>query len=909
MRVLVSAALAVVGAAASGVEPPVISLDLDEIFASNVTKVLFGASAPCDSRVAGSCAQPENALVQAGDGKWCRQDGDMCVKDRHGRICNVLTSTNATCPLPTASAYDHHDEANVAVTRSTVLYIDSRPHQRPRQVFQSVLDVDYAQRGEFIVYFDAQDRSGNQAEQLPFSMLMSDFVPPKVTTPFDQESWMAHITISACDPRNTSDAESVATRQAWIAPQCTASNCFGYDDYDGKMDYNLGVSITVIPPSDCDEVTRTFNATQTIEINTFCLGVHQFEYRVSDMADIFGQDGNDNIGVKTANVTVADVCVPQIVCDTGGSEWVIGGGNFNDADGFLNEFNLSQHSASNKFDYCADLCHQQKWERINACLPAEDACEFFEMDPATHMCRLFHVGAAGHFDETVIGETYSQGQLKDTCHPSYSNFRQCHEPYVDPGAVCVDSRDSILPNGAVSRTALVPVTAMDNDLMSQFRSEGPDIGVFHVNYTCTDQAGNVKVAIRRVQVVDKHQPMLDMKGNVQVTLPFANPNNSVLVHELMNQYEFAPCHDKCEGNLTDHVTVKFYNGDCDGDYQCPDGSGGWKTCTGVGTEDVPESLNKNLTGAEAHCISAGGTYDCDGDWSIKYTCTDSHHNTISKCRNVRIPHQYVPVLNLLDGDYQEFQANHSNPGEYVDAGATCVDMVDGDITDAVIDHGDTVDLSVGGVYTIYYDCTNSKNISARQATRTVVITKHVCPICSLNGSSATAVVEASFPYDDAGASCMDENASPLELRDNVDVVNVETTGTYFITFRAFDGTHWNDDERCSGGNKDRLLRTVVVVDTLKPQLVLTYNGDTIATSLVTDRSQTDIDHLNPARTFNGVYSGVHSEHIGRRLVQMGQPRVGKPAFGAAAAAFGVVGTMLLALARRVPRVVVADSPL
>jgi hypothetical protein len=321
----------------------------------------------------------------------------------------------------------------------------------------------------------------------------------------------------------------------------------------------------------------------------------------------------------------------------------------------------------------------------------------------------------------------------------------------------------------------------------------------------------------------------------------------------------APCHDQCEGDLTSDVTVELFKGQCDGEHACILATGEWGLCVGHGVIDVPESLDVNHTGTDKDCTR--GSFDCGGPWGIRYTCTDSHHNTIAKCRVVHIPYEYLPVLTILDSDYQEYEACNDCPA-YAEAGATCTDAIDGDLTQQVVEHGDTVSLSVAGVYNIYFDCTNAQNKSARQNTRTVVVRDSYCPTCTMR--AGLGVLEASFPYTDPGANCTDAlDGTTLAVYDNSDDVNVEETGTYVITYRARDAANnWNVGKgTCKGGNLHAITRTVIVVDTLKPVVSLVYNGSLVADSdsdgsSDASQSQASVKHANPAADHPGGLPGL-----------------------------------------------------
>merc|ERR1711898_44771 len=108
-----------------------------------------------------------------------------------------------------------------------------------------------------------------------------------------------------------------------------------------------------------------------------------------------------------------------------------------------------------------------------------------------------------------------------------------------------------------------------------------------------------------------------------------------------------------------------------------------------------------------------------------------------------------PVITVLaaanhwDGIYYIEASRDKN---YVDAGATCSDMVDGNISQDVEVSGDVVNMAAVGTYKINYNCEDSAGQTAIQATRTD----------TLDGAMPNAVVTGH--------------------------VDVETTGQYILTY-------------------------------------------------------------------------------------------------------------------------------
>ena len=149
---------------------------------------------------------------------------------------------------------------------------------------------------------------------------------------------------------------------------------------------------------------------------------------------------------------------------------------------------------------------------------------------------------------------------------------------------------------------------------------------------------------------------------------------------------------------------------------------------------------------------------------------------------------------------------------YNDQGATASDNCAGDIT-ALIVTGGNVNPNVPGVYTVTYDVGDGNGNSADQVTRSVTVQDTVKPVIALNGL-ALVNVECRDTYTDDGALATDDcagNLTPGIVA--VSNVNANVPGVYAVTYDVSDG---------NGNNADRVTRTVVVQDTVKP--VITLNG-------------------------------------------------------------------------------------
>jgi len=247
--------------------------------------------------------------------------------------------------------------------------------------------------------------------------------------------------------------------------------------------------------------------------------------------------------------------------------------------------------------------------------------------------------------------------------------------------------------------------------------------------------------------------------------------------------------------------------------------------TGYRCEDACASTTTTVEWHSSCSSGASGAHfdmRTPGTYYLKYSCTDGTHSTTA-CRTFINVDKTRPIISVIDAANQNdgtYVVEASRDNNYVDAGATCSDMIDGNISEDVEVSGDVVNMAAVGTYKITYNCQDSAEQTAIAAVRTVVVKDTTCPTCTLTGD-ATKSVEASFPYEDEGSSCtdtLDGELTPYVV--GLDAVNVEETGVYVITYTATDAAQ-NDAAQC---DQTAPTRTVTVEDNLKPVISLQYRG-------------------------------------------------------------------------------------
>merc|ERR1711990_1065520 len=277
------------------------------------------------------------------------------------------------------------------------------------------------------------------------------------------------------------------------------------------------------------------------------------------------------------------------------------------------------------------------------------------------------------------------------------------------------------------------------------------------------------------------------------------------VQELMEEGNGYGCYDICSSTTT---TVK------------------WQTSC-----DVACLESETSCGSEFNMLKPGTYY-------LKYECKDMAANSATACRTFVNVDKTRPVITVLE-------ASHDN--NYVDAGATCSDMVDGNISQDVEVSGDVVNMAAVGTYKINYNCEDSAGQKALQATRTVVVQDKTCPTCTIPGGSEqkAITVEASFPYTEEPSTCTDTLDGAMPNAHIYGTVNVEKTGTYVLTYSVTDkngnGNNVTTCNSASGPDRsDHFTKTVVVEDTMIPIISLKYRGTNLV-GMMAEQSTTTVN--------------------------------------------------------------------
>jgi hypothetical protein len=292
-----------------------------------------------------------------------------------------------------------------------------------------------------------------------------------------------------------------------------------------------------------------------------------------------------------------------------------------------------------------------------------------------------------------------------------SKVSAAYPAYAEPspaGATVVDLLDTTANGLTIAATA---VSTVDSSV----------VGDYTVKYDASDAAGNPAVQqTREVKVSDTTKPVIDLAGVTAVT------------HYSSSTFTDTPptCSDLCDptptfsamswdqavGPDTDDTTVGEYIRTytcCDAESNCQtaerkfsviDNSQPVITITGDALETYEASRDVTYTDDGATCadyvdgvlsssVEVSGqvvNMRIPGTYVIRYDCQDLAGNqAVPENRTVYVQDTTCPVVTMLGVSPLYIEAGFN----YVDAGATATDDLDGDITSSITTDGDTVNTA------------------------------------------------------------------------------------------------------------------------------------------------------------------------------------------------------------------------
>lgn len=896
MKVTLALCLVTLAAAAQDTQPPVISLDLTAIRSA----VKYS---PTATHIGVGCAKAAGA-----HNKYCRAVSGSITDHtalkpgysyvtRYSRTCKA-GCTLTDCPLPNAHAYDHQQGTLPVKRVIRLLNDDGEKCVRSKDNDYCIKQfVDYAERSEYAIEFDATDDSQNQAEKLVFTLILDDVEAPSVT-PDPELPGIISSGLESCNLDNPGQDQDVNPAY-WIMP----SNALANDNIDGDVKGQLVIKITdptgitTQATQDDNKINGKDDATLGLHINTHKLGSWKIQYIATDNAGMFGLGGKSNVNKGyEKTIIVRDSMKPVIYCKS--ESCALEPGKVNEVIRKRNVVNTE--ITADSVEVCCHECEKQQYAR--AVGSRKDlhapACGFFTYDKTNKKCYLLSAALDPKADGVI--EQADDWAFGYPIQCRVQNNHECGTTFTDPGARCMDLRDSFdVGSNTWSDLLLKP----DTSILSQPIST-KQIGLQTVQYTCTDRQGlKADTKTRYINVRDTQKPTIALSDGHTVEV-----SATVTPGHVIKGYENGfTCTDAnaCDANPKTTFTWHL------------------ETCEGAELKDNEGNPNGLVQDGTWAYSNKKGTY------AIKYTCTDAAGLSSTTCRIVVNQDKTAPVIKLNDAENGDIiKVPAAATGSFEDKGATCFDNVDGQINDNVVVTGSNIKLNRPGTYTIKYNCADSALISAKELTKTVIVEDSVCPRCVVNGAQVMKV-EANYPYTEEGATCTDaigyvdsNNVVQTTLAaEAVGAVNVRVTGTYTITYKAKDGVgNYNDGSAgeldlgggkttCTGGNKvDDITvyqREVKVEDTLKPVISIDYNNIPIHVGDSSDTGHNGVTNLAGDAEHNpylvaGQLEGTVKTMTATYNNLMAEKSTTTNVWFVAALASAAAGVALMAIQRRAP---------
>jgi hypothetical protein len=491
-------------------------------------------------------------------------------KEDYAQHCAAGSSTRESCPLPKARAFDHKDH-RLNIQRTVYLV-----NQDGKSYSKLIGNPDYSKRSTVLIKYDSMDRSGNNAEQIVFALVLDDTVRPVIKTCFKK-------------------SEFVQAGTHWNLCDGTTAN----DNIDGKLTptYTVTLGKKVL----CKRCSHAKASTKITGLQT---GIFHVTVYAEDNAGMYGHAGKNNVAFASTTITVGDNKKPWIVI-TGQNPVV--------------------HECGTKFVDQGAIAKDIFDDKLKKKIPVSYNSNVNSGANAMYTVKYNAKDSTGNKAATAKRAVVVQDSkrpeiwLNGNKIIQFSPTKKQEEP-TDPGATCNDLCDK----KELAYSQVWDSTYQPKKLGKQTKT-----------YTCTDKSGNTIKTARTYQIVDKHAPILKVKGQNTIVLEATK-------HSKYNDAG-ATCHDYRDGQL-----------------------------------------KVAITGKTAIQVSKPGTY------YIKYNCEDKSGNKAPEMRRkVIVKDTICPKITVKGKVVMEIEAGFP----YKDAGAQAWDSLDGDLTKKIVVKGDDVDTA------------------------------------------------------------------------------------------------------------------------------------------------------------------------------------------------------------------------
>merc|ERR1712072_1396522 len=515
---------------------------------------------------------------------------------------------------------------------------------------------------------------------------------------------------------------------------------------------------------------------------------HNINYKISsaDFADIFGSNNQNNVVTENGIIRLRDTIKPTIILPAAGQSWECG-----------YSVGTGKYRPGALYQDCYDDWTKKNYKKAKNAVRVQVTSSHHKnrVDMDTKKDQILGVAGAHSKVQTIT---------------LYYNVKDHFNLAADEATQTFDIVDTIAP------TLYITQGKKTNNKNCQ-----------GWNAKSTNAAGDVTQAHCKIETKDghfqyqhsgkqaHHEATDPMTREVVIQHSAGYASDYKFVVELMKEGTGFTCFDRCSETTT---TVEWT-----------------KTC-----DDHAEGTQFDML--------VPGTY------YLKYTCKDQAVTgrpalQTTACRTFINLDKTKPIITILEAANDKCNHWHietSRDNNYVDAGATCSDMVDGNISQDVEVSGDVVNMAAVGTYKINYNCEDSAGQTAVQATRTVVVQDNTCPTCTIPGGEEVVTVEASFPYTEVASTCTDTLDGAMPNAHIYGTVDVELTGTYVLTYSVTDkngnGNNITDCKPAGTATQatDHFTKTVVVEDTMIPIISLKYRGTNLV-GMMAEQSTTTVN--------------------------------------------------------------------
>lgn len=425
--------------------------------------------------------------------------------------------------------------------------------------------------------------------------------------------------------------------------------------------------------------------------------------------------------------------------------------------------------------------------------------------------------------------------------------------YIDDGATALDTVDgpvSVSSSGSVDTSIT---------------------GTYTITYTATDTAGNTATSTRSIEVVDTTAPVITLLGSDPVTIEAGSTYTDA--GATVSDNISTPITATASGTVSTFVVGTYVI-----EYNAVDGSGN-VAATVTRTVNVVDTTAPviNITGQNPNIVTINNVYVDSGatasdlvdgiitvtststvdtatlgTYAVTYFATDLSGNSASASRSVIVipPDTTAPVITILGTNPLTIEGGSL----YIDAGATALDNVNGNLTSSIVTVNGVIATSTGS-YTVTYDVSDGAGNPATQGVRNVTVVDTTAPVLTVNGTNPL-TLHIGDTYTELGATATDAVDQAVVVVVGGDTVTTTATSTFVVSYTASDA---------SGNPAIPVSRTVYVVDIAVPIITIVGSStvDVEFGSTYTDAGATALDDADGDISANIVTSGsVNTSTLG-----------------------------------------------